>query len=83
MRLPLSLSLPSKSAARVSCPRCAAPYLPRLVGWRCPVCDLAAPEVPGRRRPAVDPPDRLVTIVAVATAANVLLLTVLALLGLH
>ena len=64
---------------RTTCARCGAPYLSRLVGWRCPLCATPDPD-----REAVAPrgwddaDDRLLAIVAAATIANVLLLSVLA-----
>lgn len=65
--------------ARVACPRCTAPYAPALTRWRCPVCD--TPATGDRPAPLVwdDPDDRLLAIVTLATLANVLLLSVLAL----
>ncbi len=70
---------------RVVCPRCRAPYAPRLTAGTCPVCDAPPPDgAPGLRRTLLpDPDDRLLAIVAVATILNVLLLSVLALLVLQ
>ena len=69
---------------RVSCPTCRAPYAPELVRWRCPVCDTPSPGSESRRpRVWEDADDRLLAIVAAATAANVLLLALLALAVVH
>ncbi|MCW2608184.1 MAG: hypothetical protein JWO60_2877 [Frankiales bacterium] len=65
---------------RVACPRCRAPYAPRLTDGTCPVCDAPPPDgTTGLRRTYLpDADDRLLAIVVVATIANVLLLGLLA-----
>jgi hypothetical protein len=79
----VSALLSSYPQDRVRCATCAAPYHPRLTDWACPVCDTAAPVTAGRRRLGLSPDDRLMTIVAVGTLLNVLLLGLLAAFALH
>jgi hypothetical protein len=62
---------------RVTCERCEAPYDPALTRQRCPVCDQPAPGPVRPGRVWDDPDDRMLAIVAAATIANVLLLSVL------
>lgn len=60
----------------VVCPRCDVGYRPRLTGGRCPVCD--APPPGAADAALAEGRDRLMTIVLLATAANIALLIVLA-----
>jgi hypothetical protein len=59
---------------RIRCVSCTAPYLPRLTGGSCPVCDTPAPE--GATRSWLPQ----LAIVVVATVLNVVLLGLLAVL---
>ncbi|MEO6203800.1 MAG: hypothetical protein ABIO67_00215 [Mycobacteriales bacterium] len=80
------MSVPTAGAGttgRIACVTCAAPYLPSLTGWACPVCDTEAPSAAGRRRLRLSPDDRLLGIVIVASILNVLLLGILAALALN
>lgn len=72
-------SLRRAPALSVECATCRAPYRPRLVGGRCPVCDTPAPGEQARAlRRFDDDDDRLLAIVLLATIANVVLLAALA-----
>ena len=69
----------SDTHERISCPKCPAPYAPRLTKNRCPVCSTPASDEVVSLRSWDDPDDRLMAIVIAATMANVLLLAILTL----
>jgi hypothetical protein len=69
---------------QVRCETCTAPYRPRLTDGTCPVCDAPAPAGSFTRRGlSLSPDDRLMTIVAIGTILNVLLLGLLTALAVH
>lgn len=64
----------------VPCARCHSDFRPALTSWACPVCGWEAerPEASTVGRWLADPGNRIVALVAAATAANAILLLVLA-----
>ena len=68
---------------RIRCVACNAPYLPRLTGGSCPVCDTPAPERASSSwlpQLGKSEDDRLLAIVVAASVLNVVLLGLLAVL---
>lgn len=67
-------------AQAVRCARCDSGFRPALTAWACPVCGWEAgrPEATTVGRWLADPGNRIVALVAAATAANAILLLVLA-----
>lgn len=74
----------TRSRPQVGCPRCGVAYRPSLTAGTCPVCGTRPPGAQAHRPRAWEgSDDRLLAIVVVATIANVLLLSLLAVLVLR
>jgi hypothetical protein len=71
------LSRRSGAGGQVRCPRCDVGYDPSLVDGACPVC---GQDAPGRASPRRAGVDNALLLVGTATIANLLLLSVLAVL---
>jgi hypothetical protein len=69
-----------RTAEKVECGTCGAPYRPHLTRWTCPVCDAPPPDgAPARvLRAWDDPEDRFLAMVLLGTLLNVVLLGLLA-----